>query len=202
MSVGRQEASQAAMLTAGCQEAPACQVEAERFWSARVQFSAVLQTVLAAALLKPSLAGNDGDIRPGGAAVARSRANVRAGVPRRHFRGGEPRAAGDRAGAAGNHRLADLVVANCESPVVERSPSPMATRLGVRHAMTPAFLDGTIAGCRDRSREARAVARPTIMCSIRASMASRKPWRRSPSGASGRWARRRTGWCGASRRGR
>jgi poly-gamma-glutamate capsule biosynthesis protein CapA/YwtB (metallophosphatase superfamily) len=35
---------------------------------------------------------------------------------------------------------ADLIVANCESPVVERAAFPHATRMGVRHAMTPAFL--------------------------------------------------------------
>ncbi|MEW9804641.1 CapA family protein [Mesorhizobium sp. ZMM04-5] len=35
---------------------------------------------------------------------------------------------------------ADLVVANCESPVVERPAFPVATRLGLRHAMTPAFV--------------------------------------------------------------
>ena len=40
---------------------------------------------------------------------------------------------------------AELVVANCESPVVERAAFPRATRLGTRHAMTPAFLDGVIA---------------------------------------------------------
>ena len=40
---------------------------------------------------------------------------------------------------------ADLVVANCESPVVERPRHPLPTRLGLRHAMTPAFLDRTLA---------------------------------------------------------
>lgn len=40
---------------------------------------------------------------------------------------------------------ADLVVANCESPVVARPGFPLGTRLGVRHAMTPAFLDGVLA---------------------------------------------------------
>jgi poly-gamma-glutamate capsule biosynthesis protein CapA/YwtB (metallophosphatase superfamily) len=40
---------------------------------------------------------------------------------------------------------ADLVVANCESPVVERPVFRLATRLGLRHAMTPAFLDGVLA---------------------------------------------------------
>jgi poly-gamma-glutamate capsule biosynthesis protein CapA/YwtB (metallophosphatase superfamily) len=40
---------------------------------------------------------------------------------------------------------ADVVVANCESPVVGRPAFPVATKLGARHAMTPAFLDGVIA---------------------------------------------------------
>ena len=39
---------------------------------------------------------------------------------------------------------ADLVIANCESPVVTKSHFPVSTRLGLRHAMTPAFLDGVL----------------------------------------------------------
>ena len=39
---------------------------------------------------------------------------------------------------------ADLLVANCESPVMKRPGFPVATRLGIRHAMTPEFLDGVI----------------------------------------------------------
>ena len=39
---------------------------------------------------------------------------------------------------------ADLVVANCESPVVARPSFRLATQLGTRHAMTPEFLDGVI----------------------------------------------------------
>jgi poly-gamma-glutamate synthesis protein (capsule biosynthesis protein) len=39
---------------------------------------------------------------------------------------------------------ADLVVANCESPVVARPRFRLATKLGTRHAMTPEFLDGVI----------------------------------------------------------
>ena len=41
-------------------------------------------------------------------------------------------------------RSADLVVANCESPVVARPGFRLATRLGLRHAMTPEFLDSVI----------------------------------------------------------
>lgn len=36
---------------------------------------------------------------------------------------------------------ADLVIGNCESPVVERPCHGFATRLGTRHAMTARFLD-------------------------------------------------------------
>lgn len=40
---------------------------------------------------------------------------------------------------------ADLVVGNCESPVVSRSATPLRTRLGVLHAMTPEFVLGVLA---------------------------------------------------------
>lgn len=40
---------------------------------------------------------------------------------------------------------ADLVVANCESPVVRRPLSPFRTRLGTRHAMDMRFLIGLLA---------------------------------------------------------
>lgn len=39
---------------------------------------------------------------------------------------------------------ADLVVGNCEAPVVERVRKPLGTTLGSRHAMTPAFLSETL----------------------------------------------------------
>ncbi|WP_195163092.1 CapA family protein [Mesorhizobium sp. NBSH29] len=39
----------------------------------------------------------------------------------------------------------DLVVGNCESPVVARPHAPVATRLGTRHAMKGAYLDGALA---------------------------------------------------------
>jgi len=42
---------------------------------------------------------------------------------------------------------ADLVVANCESPVVERAEHPVGTRFGLRHAMTPSFLDAVMVAC-------------------------------------------------------
>ncbi|MBU0585458.1 MAG: CapA family protein [Alphaproteobacteria bacterium] len=40
---------------------------------------------------------------------------------------------------------ADLVAANCESPVVESAGFPRSTGFGLRHAMQPDFLDGTLA---------------------------------------------------------
>jgi poly-gamma-glutamate capsule biosynthesis protein CapA/YwtB (metallophosphatase superfamily) len=96
-------------------------------------------------LLKPSLAGDDGSF---GLATARWHAPKE--VVRLVFLGD--------ISAVANHEppeidpalletiaAADLVVANCESPVVVRPAFPLAMRLGVRHAMTPAFLDGVIA---------------------------------------------------------
>lgn len=44
-------------------------------------------------------------------------------------------------------RSADLVIGNCESPVVHRVRAPLGTRLGVRHAMSPDFLDSVIEAC-------------------------------------------------------
>jgi len=39
---------------------------------------------------------------------------------------------------------ADLVVGNCESPIVERVRKPLGTAAGARHAMTAAFLSGVL----------------------------------------------------------
>jgi poly-gamma-glutamate capsule biosynthesis protein CapA/YwtB (metallophosphatase superfamily) len=39
---------------------------------------------------------------------------------------------------------ADLVIGNCESPVVEKIRRPLGTAAGTRHAMTPRFLAETI----------------------------------------------------------
>lgn len=39
---------------------------------------------------------------------------------------------------------ADLVVGNCESPVVARARKPLGTAAGTRHAMTPGFLAGVL----------------------------------------------------------
>ncbi|TIX34952.1 MAG: metallophosphatase, partial [Mesorhizobium sp.] len=40
---------------------------------------------------------------------------------------------------------ADLVVGNCESPVVERPSAVLGTRLGTRHAMSERFLAEALA---------------------------------------------------------
>ena len=40
---------------------------------------------------------------------------------------------------------ADLVIGNCESPIVERPNVPMGTRLGTHHAMTECFLTDALA---------------------------------------------------------
>ncbi|MDW6022331.1 CapA family protein [Mesorhizobium sp. BAC0120] len=40
---------------------------------------------------------------------------------------------------------ADLVIGNCESPVVEKIRRPLGTAAGTRHAMTPLFLAETMA---------------------------------------------------------
>lgn len=39
---------------------------------------------------------------------------------------------------------ADLIVGNCESPVVRRPTAKVGTRLGLRHAMTRSFLEGAL----------------------------------------------------------
>lgn len=39
---------------------------------------------------------------------------------------------------------ADLVIGNCESPVVEKIRRPLGTAVGTRHAMTPRFLAETL----------------------------------------------------------
>lgn len=92
-------------------------------------------------LLKPSLAGNDGAFSPLTARWLQPRSTVRLA-----FLGDISAVANAeppeidpelREAIAG----ADLVVANCESPVVARPAFPFSTRLGLRHAMTPAFLD-------------------------------------------------------------
>ncbi len=92
-------------------------------------------------LLKPSLAGKDGAFGPLAARWRQPRSVVRLAF------------LGDISAVANSEPPeidpalceaiagADLVVANCESPVVARPAFRLATRCGLRHAMTPAFLD-------------------------------------------------------------
>ena len=95
-------------------------------------------------LLKPSLAGDDGSFGPLEARWREPKATVRL------LFHGDISAVANREPPEIDPVLreimggSDLVVANCESPVVERPAFPVATRLGTRHAMTPAFLDGVI----------------------------------------------------------
>lgn len=98
-------------------------------------------------LLKPSLAGRDdafGPMAERWLAPARSVRLVFLGdisaVANRETPEIDPEL---RAVIAG----ADLMVANCESPVVERAEHSVGTRLGLRHAMTPSFLDAVMAAC-------------------------------------------------------
>jgi poly-gamma-glutamate capsule biosynthesis protein CapA/YwtB (metallophosphatase superfamily) len=96
-------------------------------------------------LLKPSLAGNSGGFGPP------EQRWLEAGVAVRLVFLGDISAVANREPPEIDPALrdiiagADLIVGNCESPVVGRAAFPLATRLGTRHAMTPAFLDGVIA---------------------------------------------------------
>lgn len=92
-------------------------------------------------LLKPSLAGDEGRFGPLTARWHEPRSTVRlaflgdiSAVANAESPEIDPAL---RQAIAGS----DLVVANCESPVVARPAFPFSTRLGLRHAMTPAFLD-------------------------------------------------------------
>jgi poly-gamma-glutamate capsule biosynthesis protein CapA/YwtB (metallophosphatase superfamily) len=95
-------------------------------------------------LLKPSLAGDTGDFGP-----MEQRWLVGAPTARLVFLG-DISAVANREPPEIDPALreiiaaADLVVANCESPVVERAAFATATWLGTRHAMTPEFLDGVL----------------------------------------------------------
>ncbi len=96
-------------------------------------------------LLRPSLAGNGGDFGP------MEQRWLADGPTARLVFLGDISAVASRDPPEIDHALreviagADLVVANCESPVMERPSFPLATRLQLRHAMTPAFLDGVLA---------------------------------------------------------
>jgi len=100
-------------------------------------------------LLRPSLGGDHEGFAPAGGVLMRE-------PPRRVAR---LAFLGDISAVAGRRPpdvdpvirevlgSADLVVANCETPVVKEAAATLATRLGIRHAMQPALLDGIVAAC-------------------------------------------------------
>jgi poly-gamma-glutamate synthesis protein (capsule biosynthesis protein) len=96
-------------------------------------------------LLKPSLAGDTGDFSP------MEQRLLAAGPTARLVFLGDISAVANAEPPEIDPALweviaaADLVVANCESPLVEHQSFPVARRLGTRHAMTPVFLDEVIA---------------------------------------------------------
>jgi poly-gamma-glutamate synthesis protein (capsule biosynthesis protein) len=101
-------------------------------------------------LLRPSLAGNDGTSGP------EEERWLEAGLRVRLVFLGDISAVANREPPEIDPALreviagADLVIANCESPIVQRPAFATATRLGLRHAMTSGFLDGVLeAACID-----------------------------------------------------
>ena len=97
-------------------------------------------------LLKPSLGGERRGFLPAAAALPPPPA-----ATRRLVFIGDISAVANRSAPVVDARLgallaaADLVIGNCESPVVERVRKPLGTAAGLRHAMTPAFLSETLA---------------------------------------------------------
>ena len=112
-------------------------------------------------LLKPSLGGNRRGFLPAAAALM---APAPAATRRLIFIG-DISAVANRAAPAVDERLrsliasADLVIGNCESPVVEAVRKPLGTAMGARHAMTAAFLADTLAAAGIAERQARPFAR-------------------------------------------
>jgi poly-gamma-glutamate capsule biosynthesis protein CapA/YwtB (metallophosphatase superfamily) len=98
-------------------------------------------------LLKPSLRGSKGGLLP---AKARLLHRPAARMARLVFLG-DISAVANRKMPEIDRRLralvasADLVIANCESPVVERARYRLATKAGTRHAMPPRFLAELVA---------------------------------------------------------
>ena len=96
--------------------------------------------------LRPSLSGRDGTFAPLAARLTEAPAEtVRlvflgdiSGVANRETPEIDPAIREEIASA-------DVVIGNCESPVVRKPRSPIGTRLGMRHAMTPEFLDAAMA---------------------------------------------------------
>jgi poly-gamma-glutamate capsule biosynthesis protein CapA/YwtB (metallophosphatase superfamily) len=98
-------------------------------------------------LLKPSLRGAKGGLLPAGASLLHKPA---ARTARLVFLG-DISAVANRGipeidqGLRALIASADLVIGNCESPVVERARHRLATRAGTRHAMPPRFLAEVLA---------------------------------------------------------
>jgi poly-gamma-glutamate synthesis protein (capsule biosynthesis protein) len=97
-------------------------------------------------LLKPSLAGDRwGFLPPEAALLSRQPTPTK-----RLVFLGDISAVANREAPEFDARLkeviasADLVIGNCESPVVEKIRRPLGTAAGTRHAMTPRFLAETI----------------------------------------------------------
>ena len=97
-------------------------------------------------LLRPSVAGGDEDFLPPEGALLSS-------LPVRTKRLvflGDISAVANRKAPEIDERLknligsADLVIGNCESPVVEKPRRPLGTTAGTRHAMTASFLSQTL----------------------------------------------------------
>ena len=155
---------QAAMLTGGCQEGRAAGSglpSRGRNGSGRrgVELSAVLQAVVAAAAAEALACWADDDtFRADGAAVARGRANVRlvSSATFRRWPTASRRRSTRRCAKSSRGPIWSSPIARV--PVVERPAFPVATRLGTRHAMTPAFLDGVIDAAGIQPGEAGAVA--------------------------------------------
>jgi poly-gamma-glutamate synthesis protein (capsule biosynthesis protein) len=97
-------------------------------------------------LLKPSLRGDAGVFAPPAQTLMRP---MPAGTVRIAFVG-DISAVANRALPVVDPALAavlsgaDLIVGNCESPVVRRVTAKVGTRLGLRHAMTRSFLEGAL----------------------------------------------------------
>jgi poly-gamma-glutamate capsule biosynthesis protein CapA/YwtB (metallophosphatase superfamily) len=123
----------------------ACQPAPKRLRSGVSNFPLSYKLSWLPRLLMPSLAGNCGDFGPMAVRWQKPKAATRLVFL------GDISAVANREPPEIDPALreviegADLVIANCETPVVERPIFPVATRLGMRHAMTPAFLDRVLA---------------------------------------------------------
>jgi len=111
-------------------------------------------------LLSPSLRGERGGLLP----AAASMLSPAPTATRRLVFIGDISAVSNRTAPVLDTRLkaliasADLVVGNCESPVVETVRKPLGTLMGSRHAMTAAFLSGVL--------DAAGIARQRLLLSL------------------------------------